>query len=85
MRRGELSCRGAAPGLSTRPLESVLEATAGTGKSRSKAQEDHRKDFCLLEIWDKDQMIEGKLICSAALLSIINIKTLIKESEFLLN
>ena len=64
MRRGELCCRGAPAGPSTRPLESVLEDTVGTEKSLNKVQEDHMKDFCLLEIWDKDQMIEGKLICS---------------------
>ena len=64
MRRGDLCCRGAPAGPSTRLLESVLEATVGTGKSLNKVQEDHKKDFCLLEIWDKDQMIEGKLICS---------------------
>ena len=87
MRRGELCCRGAPAGLSTRPLESVLGDTAGTGKSLNTAQEDLKKeiwDFCLLEIWDKDQMTEGKLTCTLRLLSIMNIKTLIKESEFLL-
>ena len=87
MRSGELCCRGASAGQSTRPLVSVPEATAGTGKSLNTAQEDLKKeiwDFCLLEIWDKDQMTEGKLTCTLRLLSIMNIKTLIKESEFLL-
>ena len=86
-RRGELCCREPPAGLSTRPLESVLGDTAGTGKSLNTAQEDLKKeiwDFCLLEIWDKDQMTEGKLTCTLRLLSIMNIKTLIKESEFLL-
>ena len=74
MRSGELCCRGASAGQSTRPLVSVPEATAGTGKSLNKAREDHRRDFYLLEIWHKDQMIGGKVIRSLTILYIINIQ-----------